>query len=241
MSTTTTERVRVESGRKRVRAYLRGHLVADTVRPLLVWESPFHPTYYFPATDVHADLKPTGATHHSPSRGDEVLHDVAVAGVVAKDAASTVPDSPVEELSAHVRLDWESMTSWFEEDEEVFFAARDPYTRVDILPSSRHVQVLLDDDVLADSTRAHVLYETGLPPRWYLPQVDVRMDRLIEGSLFTQCPYKGTATYLAYEIDGQPTEVAWTYQTPLPESQRIAGLVAFDDTRLRVLVDGEPV
>lgn len=241
MSSTARGRVRIEPGHKRVRAYLVGHLVVDTTRPLLVWESPYHPTYYFPTADVRAELVATGATEHSPSRGEGLLHDVAVADAVAAGAALTIPDSPIEELRGHVRLDWDAMTSWFEEDEEIFFTPRSPYTRLDILPSSRHVQVLAGDDVLAESTNAHVLHETGLAPRWYLPRVDVHMDRLGPGETFTYCPYKGTASYLATEIDGQQTEVAWTYPTPLPESQRIAGLVAFDDRKVQVLVDGEPV
>jgi uncharacterized protein (DUF427 family) len=207
---------------------------------LLVWESPYHPTYYFPAADVRAELTPTGETTRSPSRGDGVIHDVAVAGITAAGAAVTIPDSPIEELRGHVRLDWDSMTSWFEEDEQVFFLPRDPYTRLDILPSSRPVKVLLGDEVLGESTRAHVLHETGLPPRWYLPQVDVRMDRLEPSDTATHCPYKGTASYLATEIDGEVTDVGWTYPTPLPESQRIAGLVAFDDRKVTVLVEGEP-
>jgi uncharacterized protein (DUF427 family) len=237
---TSRGRVRTEPGHKRVRAYLQGHLVADTSQPLLVWESPYHPTYYFPAADVRADLKPTGATHKSPSRGDGQVHDVVVADAVASDAALTIPDSPIEEIKGHVRLEWDAMTSWFEEDEEVFFSPRSPYTRIDILPSSRHVKVTLGDEVLAESTGAHVLHETGLPPRWYLPRVDVRMDLLAPSETVTHCPYKGTASYLTTTVDGQPTDVAWTYPTPFPESERIAGLVAFDDGQVELLVDSEP-
>ena len=52
----TGGRVRVEHGRKRVRAYLGGELAADTTSPLLVWEVPYYPAYYIPAGDIRADL-----------------------------------------------------------------------------------------------------------------------------------------------------------------------------------------
>jgi uncharacterized protein (DUF427 family) len=239
-TTTTRGRVRTEKGAKRVRAYLAGHLVADTTQPLLVWEKPYYPMYYIPLADVQAELVPTGDTERSPSRGDGMVHDIAVGDVRTPKAAVTHPDSPIEELRDHVRLDWDSMTAWFEEDEEVFVHPRNPTTRVDVLPSSRHVRVLLGDTVLADTTRAHVLFETGLPPRWYIPKVDVRMDLLAPSPTVTHCPYKGSAEHLAATIDGATVDVAWVYPSPLPESQRILGLVAFYDHRVTVLVDGEP-
>ena len=90
--------VRVEPGGKRVRAYLQGQLVADTLRPLLVWELPYYPTYYLPLDDVRAELIPTGEIHHSPSRGDGRIHDVTVGEATAKGAAQTFPESPIVEL-----------------------------------------------------------------------------------------------------------------------------------------------
>jgi uncharacterized protein (DUF427 family) len=157
-------------------------------------------------------------------------------GETAAGAALTFPESPFEELRDHVRLDWDAMTAWFEEDEEVFTHPRDPYSRIDILPTSRHVEVRSGDTVLADSDHARVLFETHLPARWYLPKLDVRMDLLTPSATVTHCPYKGRAEHLAY--DGN--DVAWTYPFPLRESQYIAGLVAFYDDRVTVLVDGVP-
>lgn len=236
-------RVRTEPGAKRVRGFLQGRLVVDTIHPLLVWEVPYYPAYYLPVADVHAKLEATGRTEHSPSRGDGVVHDVRVGDAVAPGAALTFPDSPIEELRDQVRFDWGGTLSWFEEDEQVYTHPRDPGTRVDILPSSRHVKVILGGDVLADTTGAHVLFETGHPPRWYVPQVDVRMDRLVPSETVTNCPYKGRASHLAADVDGTMVDVAWTYPTPLPESQRVAGLVAFYDFKiegLEILVDGVP-
>ena len=126
-------RVRVEHGAKRVRAYLGGELVADTTGPLLVWESPRYPTYYFPAADVRAELTADGSVSHSPSRGDAQVFTVRAGDREAAGAALRYEHSPFEELRDAIRLDWHAMDAWFEEDEEVFTHPRDPYTRVDIL------------------------------------------------------------------------------------------------------------
>ncbi|MGM1062840.1 DUF427 domain-containing protein [Saccharothrix sp. Mg75] len=232
-------RVRVEPGRKRVRAYLAGELVADTTRPTLVWEKPYYPTYYLPADDVRATLVPTGSTTRSPSRGDGHAHDVrASPHLVAPAAALTFPDSPLEALRDLVRLDWDAFR-WFEEDEPVHVHPRDPYTRVDALPSSRHVRVEVGGVEVADSRRPVILYETGLPPRHYLPLTDVRQDLLRPSDLRTGCPYKGTAEYWSVVVGDEVHEdLAWGYPTPLPESARVAGLVAFYDEKVDTYVDG---
>jgi uncharacterized protein (DUF427 family) len=239
MADTNRGRVRVERSAKRVRTYLGGHLVVDTTRPLLVWEVPYYPTYYLPADDVVAELVPTGDTSHSPSRGDAEHLTVRVAGAEARDAAVRYPDSPIEDLRDHIHFEWAAMDAWFEEDEEVFTHVRSPYARIDILPTSRHVRVTLGDTVLAESTAAHALFETGLPPRWYVPRVDVRMDLLVRSGTVTHCPYKGRAEHLTARIgDGEVKDVGWSYPAPLPESIRIAGLIAFYDDRVEVTVDG---
>jgi uncharacterized protein (DUF427 family) len=242
MATEQRGRVRVERGAKRVRVYLGGELVADTTRPLLVWEIPYYPTYYLPVGDVVADLDATGATERSPSRGDGDVLTVRTASHQAEGAALRFPDSPIEELRDHVRLDWDAMGAWFEEDEEVFTHPRSPYSRVDILPSSREVVVSLDGVEVARTRRPHALFETGLPTRWYVPRVDVRMDLLVPSDTVTHCPYKGEASYFSARVgDRTVVDVAWTYPTPLPESERIAGLLSFYDDRVTVTVDGEPI
>ena len=241
MTTTERGRVRVEAGAKRIRAFLDGLAVVDTIQPLYVWEIPYYPYYYFPLADLQAELTPTGEITHSPSRGDGHHYDVSIGSAVAKDAALAYPDSPIEQLRDHVRLDWNSMTAWFEEDEEVFTHPRSPYARIDILPTSRHVEVKLGEVVLADTTSARALYETGHPTRWYIPKVDVRMDLLTVSDTVTHCPYKGSTEHFSAVVAGEVTpDVAWSYPTPLPESIRVAGLVAFYDDRVQVLVDGVP-
>ncbi len=237
-----TGRIRVEQGRKRVRAYLGGELVADTTHPRLVWEVSYYPAYYFPVQDVRTDLLvETSTVTHSPSRGDAQHFTVKAGGRQAKDAARRYADSPIEQLRELVCLDWDAMDGWFEEDEEVYTHPRDPYTRVDILATSRHVRVAVDGVVLADSTNARVLVETGLPPRWYIPKTDVRMDLLAPTDTVTHCPYKGQARYWSARVgDRLVPDLAWSYRTPLPESQKIAGLVAFLDERVDLFIDGEP-
>ncbi|CCH29767.1 DUF427 domain-containing protein [Actinosynnema sp. NPDC047251] len=232
-------RVRVETGTKRVRAYLAGSPVVDTVRPALVWEKPYYPTYYFPAADVLASLVPTGDVVRSPSRGSGEVHDVKIGDVVAAGAALTYPESPLEALRGLVRLEWDAMDEWFEEDEPVYVHPRDPYTRVDALPSSRHVRVEIDGVVVAESRRPVVLFETGLPARYYLPMTDVRMDLLRHTELRTSCPYKGTAEYWSVVVGDEVHEnVVWGYRTPLPESRAVAGLVSFYNEKVDIVVDG---
>jgi uncharacterized protein (DUF427 family) len=233
-------RVRVEPGLKRVRAYVGGELVVDTTHPLLVWENPNYPAYYLPRADVVAALVPTATSTHSPSRGNTVHYTVKAGGKELVDAAWQYPESPLEEIRDHVRFDWQALDAWFEEDEEVYVHPRSPYARIDILPSSRHVRVLIDGVVVADSHRPWLLFETGLPVRYYLPKVDVRMDLLEPTDSHTACPYKGTASYWTAVVNDQRhDDVVWSYPQPLPESTRIGGLVAFYNDRVTLEVDGE--
>ncbi|HZN15648.1 MAG TPA: DUF427 domain-containing protein [Acidimicrobiales bacterium] len=138
-----------------------------------------------------------------------------------------------------VNIRWSAMDHWFEEDEEVIVHPRDPHTRVDILASSRRVRVDIDGVTVAESDQPRILFETGLPPRYYLPLTALRMDLLRPSTSHTQCPYKGTASYWSVEVNGRLHEdIAWTYPTPLPESQKIAGLVCFYNHRVDLLIDG---
>jgi uncharacterized protein (DUF427 family) len=246
MTTTTADtdrtrgRVRIESGAKRVRAYLGAEVVVDTTRPVLVWEVPYYPAYYFPAADVRTELlEPDGGVAHSPSRGEGRTFTVRAGGKEARGAALRYEDSPIAELRDLIRLDWDAMDAWFEEDEEVFTHPRDPYTRVDILPSSRHVRVEVDGVTVAESASPRLLFETGLPVRYYLPKTHVRMDMLTPTDSESHCPYKGRAEWWSLRVgDSLHEDLAWSYRTPLPESQKIAGLVAFYNEKVDIYVDG---
>ncbi len=234
--------VRGEQGQTRVRALLGGDVVLDTTEVRLVWENPHFPAFYVPRGDVLAELKPNGGTTHSPSRGEATRYDVRTPHGEAADAAWSYPDSPFEELRDLVRFEWEAFDEWLEEDERVTVHPRSPYTRVDCLPSSRHVHVELDGVVLADSHHPVILFETGLPPRYYLPLSDVRMEYFRPSETTTRCPYKGTANYWSLEIAGSTyDDYVWTYRTTLPESARVTGLVAFYNEKVDLTVDGTAV
>lgn len=236
-------KVRVEDGQKWVRVYLGDELVADTRHPKLVWERPYFPTYYFPPEDVamHA-LVDTGETEHSPSRGNASVQSVKTGGADAPGAARVWDDAAIEDIAEYVSFDWGAMSRWLEEDEEVFVHARDPYTRVDILESSRHVQVMIDGITVADTQSPLLLFETGLPVRYYLPRRDVRSDLLEPSGSHTACPYKGQAEYWHARIgDALHEDIVWSYPTPLPEAERIAGLLSFYNERVDIAVDGAPM
>ncbi|MET9229335.1 DUF427 domain-containing protein [Lentzea sp. NPDC003310] len=225
--------MRVERSAKRVRAYFGGELVADTTAPRLVWEIPHYPAYYLPRSSVRAELRPAGET-----RDGVQVHDVVTRGGTAAAAATTYPDSA--QLADLVRFDFAAMDEWLEEDEPIYVHPRDPYKRVDVLNSSRHVRVALGGVTLAASSQPRILFETSLPPRYYLPLSDVRFDLLTPSATETQCPYKGTSSYWSVEVNGVLHEdLVWIYRSPLPESQKIAGMACFFSEKVDLFVDGE--
>ncbi len=232
-------RVRIEPNPKWIRGTLQGRTVVDSTTVQLVWEVPYYPAWYTPVDDLDAQLEPNGRSFRSPSRGDGTRYDVVVGGNVIADAAWRHLDSPVRELRDLVRIEWSALDTWFEEDSEVYVHPRSPDVRVDILPSSRRITVTLDGVVLAESARAHLLFETGLPTRYYIPKVDVRMDLLTPTETETACPYKGWANYWSVDVDGSIHEdLAWAYRTPLPESKDVAGLVCFYNEKVDLDIDG---
>lgn len=232
-------RVRVEYSAKRVRGLIHGGVAFDTTHARLVWEVPYYPAYYVPVADVQAELVPNEATSHSPSRGDAQHFDVRLGGNSAPDGALRYNDSPIAELRDLVRFEWAALDEWLEEDEPVYTHPRDPYTRVDILSSSRRVRVEVDGATIAESAAPRILFETGLPPRYYLPMADVRMDLLTPSATATHCPYKGGATYWSLVVDGQRyDDFVWTYRSPFAESQKIAGLLCFFNEKVDLYVDG---
>jgi uncharacterized protein (DUF427 family) len=232
--------VRTEPSYKRVRIFFGGEAIVDTDDALYVWEAPYYPQYYIPISDVADDvLQPSTKATHSPSRGDATSFHVHAGGREASNAAWSYPESPIEELRGRVRFEFDAMDAWFEEDEEIFVHPRSPNTRIQILPSSRHVTVTVDDVVVADTHRPTFLHETGLIRRTYFNKLDVRMDLLTPTDRTSRCPYKGTARYWTLHTPaGEHADVAWSYPSPFRESAPIAGLVAFFDERIDLTVDG---
>jgi uncharacterized protein (DUF427 family) len=217
--------LRTEPCDKRIRVYCGGARVADSTHVLYVWSERPYPTYFFPLEDVQQEhLHASGPDHFDLRVGERVVPDAAY-------ARDDVPD--------RVSFRWAAMDHWFEEDEEVYVHARDPHTRIDILPSSRPVRVEIDSVAVADTRHPTLLFETGLPTRFYFSKSDVRFDLLVPSDRATACPYKGVARYWSVPIGDAPhPDIAWSYDDPLPESTRIAGLVAFYNERVDLVVDG---
>ncbi|WP_129789685.1 DUF427 domain-containing protein [Promicromonospora panici] len=235
----------VEPGAVRVRAYRSGVLVADADPPLLVWEHGFYPLYFFAPDRVRVEVRPAGMGPRSRSLGPSELFDVVVGDTVLTGAARRYPQAPVEDLRDAVTLEWSALDTWLAEEELIHTHARDPYVRVDAMPSGRHVRVVAGGQVVAESRRPVVLVQSGQPPRYYLPRVDVRMDQLKPTDTVSYCAYKGTAAYWAVRVGGlELTDVAWGYDNPLREGLAVAGLVCFwpeKSAELEVYVDGERI
>jgi len=232
----------VEPTVKRVRALFGGETVVDSRRVLMMFEDAHLPVYYFPLDDVRQDLLEASAKQTScPRKGEASYFSVRVGDRVATDAVWRYPD-PIDEcpdISGHVAFYWNSMDSWWEEDDQVFKHARDPYHRVDVLRSSRHVTVELDGTVVAETHRPLLLLETGLPARWYVPRADVRFDLLMPTDTASTCPYKGVASYFTARIgDTEYEDIAWSYVAPWPECPKIEQAICFFNERVDLSVDG---
>lgn len=133
----------------------------------------------------------------------------------------------------------DAMDKWLEEDEEVFGHPHDPYHRVDVLESSRHIKVSVSGEVVAETDRPKMLFETGLPPRYYIPPEDVRAERLVPSETKTVCPYKGIASYRSIQTGGETIEdLAWYYPEPLPEAQKVKDHLCFYGEKVELEVDG---
>ncbi len=226
---------------KRVRVYLGGELVADSVRTCLLHERGHLPVYYFPWDDIHTQLlSESDHSTHCPRKGRARYWSVRARDLVAENALWNYPE-PIDgcpDISGLAAFYWNRMDAWFEEDEQVFVHPRDPHTRIDVLESSRHVQIRVGGQLIAESRRPVLLFETGLPASYYLPKPDVHMDLLLPSATVTACPYKGrTSMYWTVEAGGVRIEdAAWCYQYPLPEVAKIAGRICFYDEKVELRV-----
>jgi uncharacterized protein (DUF427 family) len=254
--------VRYEPTAKRIRAILGGATVLDSTRAVLVWEPRrIVPSYAVPVDDVRAELVPADAAAADvtdevgspmpdvagrpvldPSipfavhSADGQVVDVRAGGEGRPAAGFRLADA---DLAGYVVLDFGAFDAWYEEDELNVAHPRDPFHRIDVLPSSRQVRLELDDQVLAESSRPTLLFETMLPARYYLPREDIRAE-LIPSSRRTFCAYKGQASYWTAASGGSPlADIAWTYENPLHDAVQVRGLIAFFDERIDVTLDGE--
>jgi uncharacterized protein (DUF427 family) len=227
---------------RRVRAVLGGETTLDTSSGMLLHESNLLPQLYLPRGDIREDLLvSTDHRTYCPFKGEATYWSVMVNGRTADNAVWSYLD-PLPEagwLHDYVSLYWDSMDAWFDEDEEVAGHLRDPYHRVDVRSTSRHVRVVAGDEVIAESRRAVLLSETGLPNRFYLPADDVRTELLELSGTHTVCPYKGTASYHSLRSSSELiADVAWYYPEPLDGVRAIRGYLCFDAEGIETWVDG---
>jgi uncharacterized protein (DUF427 family) len=223
---------------QRIRATFAGETVVDSRNARLLHETNHLPVYYFPEEDVRRDLlEPSEKTSHCPHKGDARYWSLTANGRSADDAIWFYPQPlpSASFLSGHVAFYWNAVDEWFAEGERLFGHPRDPYTRIDVYPASERVRVLVDGEVLADSTRAEALFETGLPTRYYFPREDVRLDLLEQSETHTVCAYKGVASYWHARVgDSRHEDIAWAYPEPSHDAEPVRDLIAFFNERARV-------
>jgi uncharacterized protein (DUF427 family) len=227
---------------RRIRARLAGETVLDSTHARLLHESGLLPVLYFPEADVRMDLlEPTEHSTFCPWKGRARHHTLRAGDAVAENAAWSYPE-PIEGASAiagHLAFYWDRLDEWLEEDEPLVVHVRDPYTRTDVLDSSRHVRVEIAGETVAETTRARVLFETGLPPRWYIPAEDVRSDLLVPSDTRSGCAYKGWASYHSVRVgDHEEPDVVWHYAEPLRGAEGIRDRLCFFNERVDLYVDG---
>jgi uncharacterized protein (DUF427 family) len=245
------DRLRHEPLEKRIRAEVGGDTVIDTTRAVLVWEPKrVVPSYAVPVADIDGELLPAeAASAEAPEGhwlGDRRVYDPSIPFAVhstdgrpvtvragGRDVEGFLPADP--DLDGYVIVDFPGFDAWYEEDERTVGHPRDPFHRIEIVHSSRHVVVEHDGQVVADSTRPYLLFETQLPVRFYLPREDVRAELLEPSDHSSQCAYKGRASY--HSLPGAPNAV-WFYPEPAREAAEIAGRLAFFNERVDITVDG---
>lgn len=233
-----------EPSERWVRGRMRDITVVDSRRPVLVWEPGLPvPRYAFPREDVRTDLlRPAERPRTGLHTGSQEFYDLVAGGEVRPNAAWVFP---AEDLAGHLAFEWflrphRGLDHWYEEDEEIFVHPRDPHSRVDALPSTRHVVVEIDGIVVADTHTPVLLFETSLPLRCYLPPQDVRLELFEPTGHSSRCPYKGIACYWSFRGEAEvPPNVLWSYPDPLPGVAVIKDHLAFYDEAVDLVVDGE--
>lgn len=234
----------IEPTPKRIRAEVAGETVADSRSALILQESGLQPVYYFPREDVRLELfEPTDRHTKCPSKGEASYYSIRVGDREVRNGAWYYPEpiEGAEPIADMIAFYWDRVDRWLEEDEEIHVHPRDPYHRIDVLQSSRHVRILLEGELLAESDRPLALFESNLPTRWYLPREDV-VAELEPTDTVTRCGYKGQASYYSVKLGSGETvrDLVWTYEDPLEETGRIKGRLCFFNERVDIEVDGEP-
>ncbi|MEM9746796.1 MAG: DUF427 domain-containing protein [Actinomycetota bacterium] len=221
---------------RRLRAVFNGETIADSENAMLLHETNIFPVVYLPVADVSMHvLTKTDRSTHCPYKGDASYWTITV-GDRSEENAVWGYETPIESaawLTGYVSIEFARADRWFDEDDEIFGHIRDPYHRVDARPTSRRYQVHLGDEVVADTTGAFVISETGASNRIYIPPADIRIEQFTASATTTHCPHKGDSTYWSHTESGT-ADVAWSYERPLEEASRVAGYWSFDGPSVRV-------
>lgn len=226
-----------EAWGRRLRAVFGGETVFDTERAMVLHETGKLPAHRIPREDVREDLlRATGADSDHPTSWDVVVGE-RVAARAVKAYRPHGADAP--DLSGYLTMTFDAMDRWFDEDDPVYAHLKDAYHRVDVRSSSRHVVVRQHGQTIAESHRPALLFETGLPARYYLPFADVRLELLSLSETISECPHKGDGQHWHLTVDSQRTEdAAWSLPHPLPEGFAAAEHVCFYADKVEVEVDG---
>jgi uncharacterized protein (DUF427 family) len=229
---------------KWVRVFFEGERMADSRGVLLLRSTHGTPDYYFPEEDVRMDLLVDhNGTRQVPDVGEAAYYDAQVGERTAERGAWQISElaEDAPDLLGYIAFDWNAMDAWFEEDEQVFVHPRDPFSRIDVIHSSRHVRVVVEGKTVAETQRPVLLSETGLPTRAYIPRIDVEMSLLTQSDTITRCPYKGEATHYSARLGDQLIQdIAWSYLFPEPDMAKIQNLICFYQERVdEFYVDGE--
>jgi uncharacterized protein (DUF427 family) len=235
----------LEAWPRRMRAVLGGHTVLDTRRAKVLHETNAFPLHFVPLSDVRADsLIARGKTVVDDRKGPEHRFDIRVGDRLAEAAAVAYPEPPVgaPPVADHITVRFGAMDRWFEEDEPVYGHHRDTYHRVDVRASTRHVVVRHGGQIIAESYRPKLLFETGNPIRYYLPFADVRIDLLTRSDTVSECPYKGDGQHWHLVVNGERVnDAGWSLPHPLPEGLAAAEHVCFYPDKVDITVDDQPV
>ncbi|KAK0355858.1 hypothetical protein LTR91_025081 [Friedmanniomyces endolithicus] len=236
-----------------IKLLFNGSYILKTTHAHYVWEHPYYPHFYVPLAELQSTSSQTQLTiseretYHSPSDHKTILAHQLSLTVGTKSTSnvlsfpSTLTEGPAAPLAGLVRIDFDSLDAWFEEDTPIHVHPKDPFKRLDILSSTRPIRVLINRVLVAETSTSAHLYETGLPCRFYLPFSALLDPGVLRASATrTRCPYKGEAEYWSVEVGGEVYEdVIWYYRTPTMESAAVAGLVCFYNEKVDIELDGK--
>jgi uncharacterized protein (DUF427 family) len=215
---------------RRLRAFVGDALVLDSTGAHLLHETGIRPVAYVPLADFDMTLlERTQTSTHCPFKGDASYWSLRAGDELREDAVWAY-EEPLDEASwlrGFAAL--AGADRWMVEDEQVAGHLRDPYHRVDVHASARPVRVSVGDDLVAETRRPVLVFETSMPVRAYVPRGDLVSGHLAPSATRATSPYMGDATHWHVHAGGrQFPDAAWSYELPIAEAMKVAGYVCFE-------------